>query len=632
MNNRWLSLALMCCVCKNIIQPLSAPLDDSPNVFFQRQEPQYYLQEISFPADLKTAQRQYLTKIRESNPSSAVHLWMRSEKAIEKFETALEKSGFTANQQSYLRQLTDLSRAPETQQKYLRQIAKSYLPNEAQRPLGPIQNYCRKERAMKSMQEELIQKGFSAAHTIAKKTRNLFEQLMRSVAADYMYALCFRASILDLLTFFIEQQKVCFTQSAKCQLNFQKCPWEKALPKDGGFGVVLPPEDEMNKKPSPDTNMLLQEAFKLCDPCIIFTESLPVEASTTDAPLLDTTAHETQGHLSSSNIVPFDYLDQEYALNRTVEGEDLDTTIWQRFTAEIKENFSSRDALDKLDACLHQMNDRHKALVTDSLLKIQDFNENDAFCPDINKDIMHKILKDAVLCKILFDRYKANDKEKDTTLDKLLLEVAPYQTFVNLKRYISHVHPDKAPISAYCTVFDHSPKHVVNGASQTPLEKPLSLMRKAHYQMSTQPAALLQLYGEFLDKEYKTSHSVIAGLTSTQEIQQIILVPLTPQEEILAYLYQNILELIFAESTKEPLFTKGHPKQNIDYAKNPKTQAHIMDIADEMLIAFYDRKEQLSLHTNKLPEQHAACVTRSEKHPCVHDSIFSHPKSGPKSI
>ena len=455
---------------------------------------------------------------------------------------------------------------------------------------------------------------------------------MRSVAADYMYALCFRASILDLLTFFIEQQKVCFTQSARCQLDFKKCSWEKALPKDGGFGVVLPPEDEINNKPSPDTNMLLQEAFKLCDPYIIFTESLPVEASTTDAPFLDTTAHETQGHLSSSNIVPFNYLDQEYALNRKVEGKDLDTIIWQRFTEEIKDGLSSIDALDKLDECLHQMDDQQKALITDSLSKIQDFNENDAFCPGITQTVMHKILKDAVLCKILFDRYKAKDKERDTTLDKLLVRVAPCQTFINLKHYVSAVHPDKPPIRAYCTFFDHSPKHIVNGASQAPLEKPLSLMRKAHYQMSTQPAALLQLYGECLDKEYKISHSVIAELISTQEIQKIVLVPLTPQEETLAYLYQNILELIVAESTKEPLFTKGLPKQNIDYAKNPKTQAHIMDIADEMLIAFHDRKEQLSLHTNKLHKQHAACVTRSEKHPCVHDSIFSQPKSGPKSI
>lgn len=632
MNNRLLSLALMCCVCKNIIQPLSAPLDDSPHIPAQLEEPSHYLQEISCDDELKTHQKQYLSKIQKGNPNSSAHLWMRSEGAIEKFETALAQSDFTENQQNYLRRLTDLSRAPETQQKYLRQIAKSYLPNEAQRPLGPIQNYCRKERAMKSMQEALKQKGFSAAHTIAKKTQYLFEQLMRSVAADYMYTLCFRASILDLLTFFIEQQKVCFTQSTRCQLDFKQCSWEKALPKDGGFGVVLPPEDEINNKPSPDTNMLLQEAFKLCDPCILFTESPLVEANTTDTPLLDTTAHETQGPLSSSNIVPFDYLDQEYALNRKIEGKDLDTTIWQRFTEEIKKDLSSIDALDKLDECLHQMDDQQKALVTDSLSKIQDFNESDAFRPDITQTIMHKILKDAVLCKILFDSCKVKDKGKDTTLDKLLLEVAPYQDFINLKRYVSHVHPDKAPIRAYCTFFDHSPKHIANGTSQTPLGKPLSLMRKAHYQMSTQPAALLQLYGECLDKEYKISHSVITALPSTQEIQQIILVPLTPQEETLAYLYQNILELIVAESTKEPLFTKGPPKQNIDYAKNPKTQAHIMDIADEMLIAFHDRKEQLFLNTNKLPKQHTACVKRSEQHPCVHDSIFSQPKSGPKSI
>ena len=174
MNNRWLSLALMCCVCKNTIQPLPAPLGDSPHIPAQLEEPSHYLQEISYDDELKTHQKQYLSKIQEGNPNSAVHLWMRSEGAIEKFETALTQSNFTENQQNYLRHLTDLSSAPETQQKYLRQIAKSYLPNEAQRPLGPIQNYCRKERAMKSMQEELKQKGFAKAQTIAKKDTESF--------------------------------------------------------------------------------------------------------------------------------------------------------------------------------------------------------------------------------------------------------------------------------------------------------------------------------------------------------------------------------------------------------------------------------------------------------------------------
>ncbi|MGB1230007.1 MAG: hypothetical protein ACPG7U_02440, partial [Holosporaceae bacterium] len=540
-----------------------------------------------------------------------------------------------ANQQSYLRQLTDLSRAPEGQQKYLRQITKNDLPSPLPSPLVSIQNYCRKSTAMKKMQEALTHKGFTSAHRITERAQDLFEQIMRSVTADYMYTLLLRASILDLLTFFIDQQKICFTQSARCQLDFKDCAWGKALPQDTDFRVVLPPKEELTQTVSPETSMLLQETFKMCDPGMIFTGSTPVEDGKTDTPLLDITAHETQERCTSSNVVPFEYLDEQYALKRKVNGEDLDTTIWQRFVDKIKDNLALyilTDDLETLDTYLHQLDDRQKALVTDSFSKIQDFNENHASCPDITKAIMHKVLKEAVLCKILFDHYKAKDEEKHNTFNERLVEIAPYQTFINLKRYVSVVNPDTAPIRSCCTFFDHSPQHSANGASQTPLERPLSLMRKAHYQMSTQPAALLQLYGDYLDQAYKTRSNVTSEDAVTPDIKNAVLLPLTPQEEALAYVYQNLLELIVPESTQGPLFAKGTPMQNIAYARNPKTQDRIIGIADDLLLKLHNHKKQGGCYTKGPSTKYTACIERTEKHPCIHDSILSQPQSGPKSI